>query len=246
MPTSEPKTIRGHCPNCGSGRKAYVRCEHVVKSSDINDGTSSRDTGMILECCGCERIYFRRDYWFSEWETIGTDPISGGPILEGGVETVYWPSPVVRQRPNWLEKIGASEHDLGLLLNEMYTALDNDLRVLAAIAGRTAFDRASQLLGVDREIGFKEKLDRLRTAGKIGVHEEEILQVLVDAGSAAAHRGWRPRVDELNTMVDVVESFLHRSFVVGDGIERLKAAVPARPTTQRRSQRRGHEPSGTK
>lgn len=232
MPTSEPKIIRGHCPNCGSGRKAYVRREHVVKSSDINDGTWARDTGMILECCGCERIYFRRDYWFSEWETIGTDPISGGPRLEGGVETMYWPAPVRRKRPNWLEKIEASEHDLGMLLNEMYTALDNDLRVLAAIAARTVFDRASQLLGVDPAIGFKDKLDSLGADGKIGVHEEEILQVLVDAGSVAAHRGWRPGVDELDTMVDVIESFLHRSFVVGDGIEKLKAAVPARPTTR--------------
>ena len=152
--------------------------------------TSARDTGMILECCGCERIYFRRDYWFSAWETIGTDPISGGPRLEGGVETVYWPAPVRRRRPNWLEKIEVSERDLGVLLDEMYTALDNDLRVLAAIAARTVFDRASQLLGVDPAIGFKEKLDSLGADGKIGVHEEEILQVLVDAGSAAAHRGW--------------------------------------------------------
>jgi hypothetical protein len=49
----------------------------------------------------------------------------------------------------------------------------------------------------------------------------------VDAGSAAAHRGWRPNHEELNTMIDVVESFLHRSFIVGDGIKKLKAAVPA-------------------
>ena len=190
---------------------------------------------MILECCGCERTYFRRDYWFSEWETIGTDPISGEPRLEGGVETAYWPAPVRRQRPNWLDRIEGSERELGMLLGEMYTALDNDLRVLAAIAARTVFDRASQLLGVNPAIGFKEKLNSLGANGRISFHEEEILQVLVDAGSAAAHRGWRPSVDELNTMVDVVESFLHRSFVVGDGIEKLKASVPARPTTRQKA-----------
>ena len=190
---------------------------------------------MILECCGCERIYFRRDYWFSEWDTIGDDPITGEPRLEGGIETVYWPAPVRRQRPNWLEKIEESERGLGKLLDEMYAALDNDLRVLAAIAARTVFDRASQLLGVDPAIGFKKKLDSLGADGRISCHEKEILQVLMDAGSAAAHRGWRPRVDELGTMVEVLESFLHRSFVLGDGIAKLKASVPARPKTWQRT-----------
>lgn len=237
MPPSEPKIIRGHCPNCGSGRKAYVRCEHAIHSTDQDVGTSASDIGMVLECCGCERIYFRRDYWFSEWDTLGSDPISGEPRLERGVETVYWPAPARRQRPNWLDKIEASERDLGMLLDEMYAALDNDLRVLAAIAARTVFDRASQLLEVDPALGFKEKLDRLGADGRISFHEEEILQVLVDAGSAAAHRGWRPSVDELRTMVDVVETFLHRSFVLDGGIEKLKASVPARPKVRQRTWR---------
>ena len=234
MSPPEPKTIRGHCPNCGSGRKAYVRCEHVVHFGE-DDGTSASDTGMILECCGCERIYFRRDYWFSEWDTIGAHPITGEPILEGGTETTYWPAPVRRQRPNWLGKIEEFERALGMLLEEMYAALDKDLRVLAAIAARTVFDRASELLGVDPLLGFKDKLNGLRADGKISRDEEELLQVLVDAGSAAAHRGWRPEVDALSTMVDVVESFLHRSFVLGDGIKKLKASVPVRPKATQRT-----------
>ena len=229
MTLLESKIIRGHCPNCGSGRKAYVRCEHVVHSTDEDDGISASDTGMVLECCGCERIYFRRDFWISEWETIGNHPITGEPRLESGVETVYWPAPVSRQRPDWLDKIEEAERHLGKLLEEMYAALDNDLRVLAAIAARTVFDRASELLGVDPAMGFEEKLDKLSYDGKISFDEGKILQVLVDAGSAAAHRGWRPKADELSTMVDVVESFLHRSFVLGDGIEKLKASVPTRP-----------------
>ena len=225
MSLPEPQTIRGHCPNCGSGRKAYVRCKHVV-SADEDDGTSARHTGMILECCGCERIYFRKDYWFSEWEMVGSHPITGEPVLVGGGETAYWPAPVRRQRPQWLAKIEESERELGKLLLEMYAALDNDLRVLAAIAARTVFDRASELLQVDPTLTFKEKLDRLGADRRISLDEEETLQVLVDAGSAAAHRGWRPEADELNTMVDVVESFLQRSFILGDGIEKLKASVP--------------------
>lgn len=233
MMAPEDKIIKGHCPNCGSDRKAFVRREYVVHSSDDDDGTSASDTGMILECCGCERVYFRRDFWFSEWETVGEHPVTGEQRLEGGVETSYWPAPITRQRPKWLSKIEEADRDLGKLLGEMYTALDNDLGVLSAIAARTVFDRASELLGINPAVTFQEKLDSLGGNGKISIDEESTLEVLVDAGSAAAHRGWRPKPDELNTMIDVVESFLHRSFVVGDAVAKLKASVPTKPQREK-------------
>lgn len=50
--------------------------------------------------------------------------------------------------------------------------------------------------------------------------------MLIDAGSAAAHRGWRPKSEELNTLVSLVESFFHRTFVLGDAAKKLKEAVP--------------------
>jgi hypothetical protein len=230
----DDRIIRGHCPNCGSGRKAHVRCEHVVSSPGEDDGTAASDTGMILECCGCERVYFRRDVWFSEWETVGAHPVTGELRQEGGVEITYWPAPITRQRPKWLDDIEKADRDLGNLLSEMYTALDNDLRVVSAIAARTVFDRASELLGIDPAVSFQEKLDSLGAYGKISIDEEGTLDVLVDAGSAAAHRGWRPKPEELNTMVDVVESFLHRSLILGDGIAKLKAAVPPKPKRKSR------------
>ena len=229
MSGSAPEIIKAHCPECGGERKAYVRGKHQTHWSD-DDGASSTDTGFILECCGCERVFFRRDFWFSEWETLGEHPITGEPRMEGGVQTTYWPSPVQRKTPEWIEKIVESDPDLGGLLAEMYTALNNDLRVLAAIGARTAFDRASELLGVDASLPFRQKLEELVTLGKVGKDEQETIRVLVDAGSAAAHRGWRPKAGELNTMMDVIEAFLYRSFIVGDGITKLKASVPAKPS----------------
>lgn len=226
---SQDNIIRGHCPNCGSARKAYVRCKHVVDLHEDGDGTAASDTGMILECCGCERVYFRRDYWFSEWDNIGQNPITLEPTMERGVETTYWPAPIARRRPTWLGELEEADRDLGNLLGEMYSALDNGLSVVSAIAVRTVFDRASELLGINPALTFKEKLNDLGAHGKISIDEEGTLEVLVDAGSAAAHRGWRPKTQQLNTMVDVLESFLHRSFILGEGIARLKAAVPPKP-----------------
>jgi hypothetical protein len=115
MAQADPKIIMAHCPNCGAERKAYVRGKHVVHWSDKESPMSSTDTGMILECCGCERIYFRRDYWFSEWESFGQNPYTGEPQLEGGVETTYWPAPVTRKAPEWVESIEKADQTLGNL-----------------------------------------------------------------------------------------------------------------------------------
>jgi hypothetical protein len=92
----------------------------------------------------------------------------------------------------------------------------------------TVFDCSSEELGIDPGLTFDKKLAELQAKGKISVDERDTLRVLVDAGSAAAHRGWRPEIEELNTMMDVVETFLHRTFTLDDGIKKLKAAVPAR------------------
>lgn len=63
---------------------------------------------------------------------------------------------------------------------------------------------------------------------KISIDEHGVLETLVDAASASAHRGWRPGRDEITTMMEVIESFLHRSFIVGHGIRKLKVSVPPR------------------
>lgn len=222
---------KAHCPDCGGERNAFVRAEYAVhQPATPDDPTEASTTCRILQCCGCERVFFRRDHWFSEWDTIGQDPRTGEARLEPGVETTYWPSPVRRSTPGWMFEIEVSDRTLGQLLTEMYSALNADLRVLAAIGARTVFDRSSELLGVAASLTFDQKLTALVDLGKIGAEERVVLGVLVDAGSAAAHRGWSPSAADLSTMMDVVEAFLHRAFVLGEGIKKLRATVPARPS----------------
>ncbi|HTM12273.1 MAG TPA: hypothetical protein VL127_05140 [Bryobacteraceae bacterium] len=43
-----------------------------------------------------------------------------------------------------------------------------------------------------------------------------------------------PKPLEVDTMMTIVEAFLHRAFILGDGIEKLKAAMPPKPTRQKK------------
>jgi hypothetical protein len=231
MSVAQTETIKANCPNCGDARNANVRGKHVLNRSD--DDTSASDTCLILQCCGCDELFFRRDYWFSEWETIGQNPQTGEPERQGGTQTTYWPAPVHRKPPEWLNEITMHDRTLAAILAETYTALNNDLRILAAIGARTTFDRASELLEVDPALTFDRKLDRLVALGKVSTTERETLQTLVDAGNAAAHRAWVPKPQELETMMVILEALLHRAFILGDGIQKLRAAVPLRSRSLR-------------
>ncbi|OAN78206.1 hypothetical protein A8B82_10710 [Sulfitobacter sp. EhC04] len=91
---------------------------------------------------------------------------------------------------------------------------------------RTTFDRAAELLGINPGLSFEQKLAELKSVGFIVETERNVLAVLIDAGSAAAHRGWEPTAKQLEAMVTLLESFLHRSFLMEEISEDLRAKVP--------------------
>lgn len=136
---------------------------------------------------------------------------------------------------NRISSFGLDKAPLKDALGELYGALENDLNTLASIGIRTTFDIASELLGVKPELTFTKKLDKLVELGHIGVVDRDRLDALVDAGSASAHRGWKPSQDEVSIMADVLEHFIHAAIVAPEDRKLLdqKAAsirkkVPAR------------------
>jgi hypothetical protein len=67
-----PKTVKGCCPTCGGEWNCLVRACHEIKTKvDLRTGTEAAGTGadqyMILECCGCEAILFRKYSYLGEW-----------------------------------------------------------------------------------------------------------------------------------------------------------------------------------
>jgi hypothetical protein len=241
MAREPSKTDQGHCPECGPNRFADVKGELLVSEGDDEAGVWLSTTYRVLQCRGCETPYFKKSSVFSEdiehyqnaygeWETHAPETVS------------YWPSPARRDPPKWINAIGAKDTDLGNLMNDVYGALNADLRVPAAIALRTVFDRSSELLGVTPSLSFTEKLRELVDQGKISRDEQGTLTTLTDAGSAAAHRGWRPTVAELETMASIVETFMHRTFVLGEDARKLQAGIPPKPARAKKKKKGGSAP----
>ena len=217
--TAPKNIIKGHCPKCGSAKNADILAKHMEEWQDEEEPIWGQVDYRILQCRGCDEIYFQRAEACSEHvDHTG----------EYQIKATYWPSPLKRPRPFWYNDLMLVDANLHRILKEVYLGLDNGLSVLSATGMRTAFDRATEILGVDPAMTFQEKLEALRDAGKVGATEMEALKVLSDAGSAAAHRGWKPRSGQLSTMMDIVEAFCYRNFFLDGEVGVLKPHIPAK------------------
>jgi hypothetical protein len=215
-----------HCPRCGPATFSEVVAE--FRSVEESAHEWFQTDFRTLRCCGCETIYFQRESKSSTDETYETDPETGQICSYYPGEVLYYPPRLKREHPEWSSQLMAVDPDLYHLFSDIYTALNNDLNILAAIGIRTAFDRATELLSIDPKKSFVAKLDELVATGRIGSAEKEFLDILTDAGSAAAHRSWRPGDKDLGTMMTLIESFIHRTFLLSDAAKELKTKVPPR------------------
>lgn len=227
-PSDAHQTCEADCPACGSDRTADIV---ALYKDDLRQDPQrvvwSIDTFRILRCRGCRGVYIQRQTLCSEEWEFDEDPETGEMIQTIVPQTpvTLWPLPEKRPRPSWIHRLDPT---LRNLLDEVYGALDADHRVLAAIGTRTALDHAMVGLGADEAVGFAGKLKELRDMGKVSEGDEQTFLLLTDAGSAAAHRAWRPDRVQLATLMDGMEHFLHRTFVLKPAVNAMKDTVPSR------------------
>ena len=214
---------KAHCNRCRGLTNSWVRAEHSVKGNDSL--TRWSHSFEVLQCCGCDSMSVRQEHWFSEWDEIDHDEY-GQMVMCPGIKEIYYPAPTVRVKPEWFDNI--ADEVLRNVLDELYAALDAGLNGLATVGVRTLLDRAGYLLIGDPSGGFQGKLSALHDGGHISGQEKTTLEAVADAGNASAHRGYTPTVERLGHIVDIIENFLHRAFVLTRAAEDIRKTTPAR------------------
>jgi rubredoxin len=222
---AEKKFEEGHCPECGAQR-ADVVAQH--KEAFDYEHIYGATYYSVLECRGCGHHYFKSLSWNSEDIDQEHNAVTGEWDTIAHEKVIFWPPAAKRRKPEWADEIGLEDRVLGSLFGDVYTALSNNLGVLAAIGMRTVFDRASELLEIDPGKPFKQKLDDLKNGDHVTEREVVVLTALIDAGSAAAHRGWQPKPKQLDAMMTILEAFLHRAFLLEEIGAELGKGVPQR------------------
>jgi len=134
-----------------------------------------------------------------------------------------------------------SEEEVAELLEEIFSALQADNRRLATMGARCVLDcLISKKVGKGR--GFQEGLKMLVGSNQITPDERTILEAGLDAGHAAAHRNYRPKVEDLGRVMNIVEHLIERFLILPGEAEQLSRTTPPkpiRPPTQREANGRG-------
>jgi len=139
------------CRTCSGRRNVVVLADEPVRTEEGFFGPTWSETRYrILACAGCGTRFFQTisinaDDLIEHKDNDGEKSFGMMPK-----ETFqYWPPFSHRKRPEWVDYDWTKKESLKSLLDETYTALDNDLGVLAAIGMRTVFDSASEELGIN-------------------------------------------------------------------------------------------------
>lgn len=224
MPHNESQVVKANCNLCGGDRNAFLRRTYTQRGDD--DVVAWSDTIETLECCGCGGLSIRHTHWFSEWDDFGYDRLTGKEILIPGIRETVWPARSARPRPEWIDNI--DDEVIRTVAGEVYGALDQGLNALAAVGTRTLLDRALHLRVGDPPNGFLGKLKAMVEAGHVGKGEMDVFLAITDAGSAAAHRGYVPDKEVLDSVMSATEAFLHREFILPKQAAAVRKATPKR------------------
>lgn len=241
--TESHKSRKAECNQCGGIRNCTVHGVFEQRAGD--EHFNYHKSWYLLQCKGCDYAFVQTIYTDSE---SYRDYYENGEVMMDYEEThEYWPAISSRRKPDWFDDYGVKEvqnsEALTASLAELYGALDANLNMLAAIGVRTTFDIASELLGIDPNIAFKDKIENLQKLGHIGLADKDRIRHLVDAGSASAHRGWKPTNQDLKILMDVLEHFVENALVapakkakLDAEVVKSKKNVPARPKKEKKSQ----------
>ncbi|WP_285429163.1 DUF4145 domain-containing protein [Pseudomonas sp. lyk4-R2A-8] len=226
------QTFKAHCPRCNGVRVCFVHGQ-LDRPWDWSDGMHEQwghTVYRLAECCGCEEVFFHQSSWHSEDYDYVYDKESKQDVMCHPTTNITFPAPEKEtEKPDWVWDIATIDPQLFSILNEMYQAYENSSFILASVGLRTAFDRSTEILKIDPSLSLEAKVKHLFNEGFIGETESKNLEVVTDAGSAAAHRAWSPNRDEFKTLLTTLEQFIHRTVISGKAAQSIADRIPPRP-----------------
>ncbi len=222
--TDDVSTVKVHCGQCVGERNHIIVADHKYRDN-IDYSLWMDHEYLIVKCLGCDHIsFFKRSLFSEDVYQIRYDHSDELTYEEDWKETLY-PSPLYRQMPDWFDDL--PDPTLKNIFDELYKSLQTESHFLATFGARTALDRLI-VLKVGDQGNFYNGIKALQDGGLLSDHEKEVLKPTIEAGHAAAHRGYSPTSEGMTTILDTIESLVHRLLVLPAKAELLKDAVPTR------------------
>ena len=225
------EVLKAHCPTCDRMTNCDIHGQ-VVKEWVFNEDlhhVCGKENYKLLECKGCGTVFFH--HLSTNSENMKYRYIDEKKFISEPEEFIItFPAPEKDDiRPSWLGSLYYKDTQLHTIMDEMYTAHENKSFILASIALRTSFDRVIDILKIDSALSFKEKLAELVKNNMVLEKEKENLAIIIEAGNAAAHRGWSPTKKTFKSLLTVMENFIRRAIFPDESLSPVRNEMPAKP-----------------
>lgn len=225
------KVLRSLCNLCGRETDHDVLTEETVADEGPN-GEARGTNRYVLRCRGCHDFSLRTDQWFH-------DGVPSEDTETTITATSFQPPRLWRRPPDWLNDLQSSDVDLHGLLEEVYSAANDSQVRLLSMGTRAALDHLMNVvLGGDYG-SFEGKLALMVSGGHLTADQKESLEIVIDAGSASTHRGYKPARQLIQAMLMTMEGLVQNHYITGPMLKTAKANIPPRPPRQKRATQKG-------
>ena len=211
MPENDA-TTKAFCNRC-HGETTHRHARIHARTYTEGHGAHQRplqESWDLLVCLGCESVRIRR--------TISCPEYARPDVTE-------FPPRQGRRTPPWQNDLPDSIRDMH---REVYDTLQVGAPCCATMGARTLIDMVLTEVVGDQG-NFRAKLDAAVQAGHLATEHRRTLEAAIDAGSAAAHRGFTPNEELIEDVLDIVEHLLQGRYILGPASDRLRNQVPPRP-----------------
>jgi hypothetical protein len=213
---------KSYCNRCGEITHHDLLAFEHQQSSGGPDEMRWDDRFEFLRCRGCHSVSMLNTF--------------RGEDSDDEEVVTRFPPAIARREPRWMTELhfatgifdfNENRSTVHVLLQEIYIALQNNTRSLAGMGIRALLDRVI-VDKVGDKGSFAANVGAFKEAGYLSSHQQRILTTIIDAGHATTHRGWRPSIDDLNTLLDVAESIVEQVYLHDKKAARLSKKVPPR------------------
>lgn len=210
--------LRTPCNLCGQEIEHDVI--HTETASKETEGIEIPAKTEVLSCRGCKEVSVRQRIFEERVQEEGEEPRS---------QITYAPPRLWHQPPKWLSDLEQYDPDLKGLLDEVYSATHDKQMRLLSMGVRSVLDRMMSLALGSGAKGFKEKLSSMIKEGHLTKKQADNMEIVIDAGSASTHRGFKPPRDLLEEMVIVMEGLVRDHYITGPMLHTARVKIPPRP-----------------
>ena len=215
---SKRNAEQSYCNACGRSTNHDLI---AANQEEYDDGLGDEnvfcyDKYEMLKCRGCGSVVMR---------------VTSKHIEDTQPRVIHYPPAIARRAPSWVIGSFDSLHVPIIvfeLMNEVYTAVQNNLLRLASMGIRTTLEYVMRGK-VGAQPTFKKLVLEFQSAGYLSERQVHTLDLLLEAGHATIHRGWEPGEKDIATLLDMTESIVETAYLHEWRAKDLDKRVPKRP-----------------